>query len=434
MQELTPRRRHAPVQHLLIERVTKRVLHPGAAVRPGRHADLHRGTARRVPAACSRPRPRRARARGWPRALAWQSSLRSHSPPRADRGPLPTVAADESRSSRGCPSGTAPASVARSTVHSQAPPRSSSHPRCTKSSRAFSRNRGFPDVCACSCAASSQRKPMVGKSAGEIRSRPHRAPALAGRSRGTAPCCQLVLQLGDRVLLRDGIGRTIARHIIRCAGSRRAGKGGERADGRMITPMQILEQEHQRAVERELLDEAQQLAHHALVARPGERAAQFILLTRLQQLRQLQQPRRRQAAQERDRVPAGRLAAQPFQRFEQRHVRVARTVTVDALAAREKNGLRSVRCRCAAGGEPSDKRVQHGRFADSRLTGDEDRLRLPPAARVSACSSCASAAWRPTTSCGVWASANGTLGGGGVPCSRTRRLRATQTLLRPIQR
>ena len=99
---------------------------------------------------------------------------------------------------------------------------------------------------------------------------------------------ELVLEHGNRVQLGDGIGRAIARHHQQACRFAPRRKSGERADRGVITPMQILEQQHQGSVGGELFDERQQLANHALTARPGEQETQCILLARLQQAWQLQ--------------------------------------------------------------------------------------------------------------------------------------------------
>jgi len=95
------------------------------------------------------------------------------------------------------------------------------------------------------------------------------------------------------VQLGNGIDRAIARQHQQACRFASRGKRGERADRGVITPMEILEQQYEGLVGGELFDETQQLAKHPLAGRPGEQATQFLLLPRLQQTRQLQQPGRR---------------------------------------------------------------------------------------------------------------------------------------------
>jgi hypothetical protein len=179
------------------------------------------------------------------------------------------------------------------------------------------------------------------------------------------PRGQLVLQLRDRMPLRHRVDRAIGaedEQRRRLAPHRDARQRGDR---RRVAPMQILEDEHEQAVGRERLQHPLQLARHARSGRRGERTLQLVVLGRRQQPGQLEQPGRGLAAQH---VEDGvRLVHELLQRFEQRHVRLACTVGVDALAARHERALR---------GRRGEEVVDERRLADARLAHDEDHLPL----------------------------------------------------------
>ena len=129
--------------------------------------------------------------------------------------------------------------------------------------------------------------------------------------------------------------------------------------------MHVLEHQHQQLGRRDGFDRLDHFAQHALNAATGHLALQRGMLRVVEQPRQLQQPDRRMAPQQRDDVLPSGLPAQPAHRLEYRQVRFARAVLLDAFAARDarRRQLRK---------EGVDQRA----LADPRFAADEDELAL----------------------------------------------------------
>ena len=136
---------------------------------------------------------------------------------------------------------------------------------------------------------------------------------------------------------------------------------------RVIAPMQILQQQDQRR--RQGGDERRDVAQHTLARAGAEPALERLALGRLDHPGDLHEPGRRMATQHvHDRTPAaGR--AETSERLEDRQVRLAGAVLLDALPASDQ-GDRGI-------DGPLHEPVDEGRLADAGFADDEDDV--PPA-------------------------------------------------------
>ena len=151
---------------------------------------------------------------------------------------------------------------------------------------------------------------------------------------------------------------------------------------RVIAPVQVLDDQHQRLVLRAAVEQFAELAQHAVLARAGEFAPQAFALGLAAQPGQLQQPGRRDAAQQRGQ--RGVVAAERGQRLEHGQIRFAGAVLLDALALREGH-------RAERGGKVVDQR----RLADAGFAGHQHSWLCPAQARSHAACRRDSAAPRP---------------------------------------
>ncbi len=107
---------------------------------------------------------------------------------------------------------------------------------------------------------------------------------------------------------------------------------------RVIDPVQIFEDQHQRHGLRDHFERFAQLAHHAFPRRAENLALQRRLLFRPHQRRKLDQPGRRVCRQCVDDERAERTAGELTDRFEQRIVRLLAAEALDRLPARHRHG------------------------------------------------------------------------------------------------
>jgi hypothetical protein len=139
---------------------------------------------------------------------------------------------------------------------------------------------------------------------------------------------------------------------------------GERLDGRVIAPMQVLQHDdHRRRVAR-AVEQLAQFPQHAILRGGADLLAQDSPILRVQQPGHLEQPG---GCHERQAFTDGgphRRATQRVQRLQERHVRLRRPVMLHALAAAHHRRLRQ-------GGEEA---VHQGRLADAGVSPDEHQL------------------------------------------------------------
>ena len=218
------------------------------------------------------------------------------------------------------------------------------------------RQRGQP--------ACRQRRPLRGDELLDLRARPQ--PRLdAG---GAARQLQLGAQLGDttRAVIQRLAAASGQQHQRRRALAAR--EGIDRIERRCVAPVQVFDRDHQRLLGCQPLDRIAPLAQHALARDAGGARQQQRLLGRLDGRRQLRQPARRRAPQQRQHRRAPVAVGEPAGGLQQGHVRLARAVLFDALPARD----RDVAARRDAREEGGEQR----RLADARLTDDEHHLAL----------------------------------------------------------
>ena len=145
------------------------------------------------------------------------------------------------------------------------------------------------------------------------------------------------------------------------------GNTSDQVDGGRIAPLQVLEHEHQRAAAREDLERVGHLAQHA-GGHCAHRAIAAPLCRGVRgECRQLRHPRRRVPSQRFTELTCTVVACQTAERFENREIRLALSVLLEALPARHTDAARL---------HLLDEPIDEGRLADPRLTGDEhDRPR-----------------------------------------------------------
>ncbi|MFZ1123366.1 MAG: hypothetical protein WAN81_24345 [Candidatus Binataceae bacterium] len=138
----------------------------------------------------------------------------------------------------------------------------------------------------------------------------------------------------------------------------------DKFQGREIAPLQILEQQHQRRFRRERLQGLRHLTQHPLLCHPLIQALQPRTFIGRKQRGHLRQPHRREPVEEFDHPLAAGFLAEAAQCLEHRHVRLARPVLLDALAAPEAQ--RILLCNRV------QEHLNERGLADAGLAGDED--------------------------------------------------------------
>ena len=143
---------------------------------------------------------------------------------------------------------------------------------------------------------------------------------------------QLAPQRVERMVERHDLGEAKAckPHEPRAATAPR--DVVDELDRRAVAPMQVLGHQQQRPALARAIEKLAHLAQHAIRADAGELSSQRFALLRGAEPRQLQEPGRRDRAQQRDERAVA--AAQLRQRFQHGKIRLAGAVVLDALAAR----------------------------------------------------------------------------------------------------
>ena len=130
-------------------------------------------------------------------------------------------------------------------------------------------------------------------------------------------------------------------------------------DRRAIAPMEVLGHKQQRPALARAIQKLAHLAQHAICRDTGELPPQSVALLGGAEPRQLQEPGRRDRAQQRHERAVD--AAQLRQGFEDGEVGLAAAVLIDALAADAKNIA-----------ETRNEMLDQRRLADTRLAGNPD--------------------------------------------------------------
>ena len=138
--------------------------------------------------------------------------------------------------------------------------------------------------------------------------------------------------------------------------------------------MQILQNQDERGVGRQRLDQLRHLAQHALSRGPDELTLQRVSVARVEEPRHLHEPGGRVSTQERD-EPVGRApAAEPGEGVQHREIRLARAVRLDALPLRNPHAR--------IGRHALEERVDDRRLADACLARQECDLASAAPGRV----------------------------------------------------
>ncbi len=179
---------------------------------------------------------------------------------------------------------------------------------------------------------------------------------------------KLVLDPPEPMFLRQHLHRSIGAEHQEPRPLRPPPEEREPVQRGRIAPMQVLEPQDQRGVEREGLQGLGQLAEHALPRVRLRSLLESPSLAGADQGRHLDQPRGGVPGEDPTDGVTVRLAAEPGQGIEDRQVGFSRAVVVDALPPTDpdRGGRRDL----------GHERLDHRRLADPRLARDEDDLAL----------------------------------------------------------
>ena len=198
---------------------------------------------------------------------------------------------------------------------------------------------------------------------------------------------------------RDHLGQAEARqpHQARAAAPPR--DVVDELDRRPVAPVQVFGHQQQRPLLGVAVEQLAHLAQHAVGAHAGQFAPQRVAFLRGAQPRQLQQPGRRHAAQQRGQSAV--LAAQLGHRLQHRQVRLAGAVVLHALAARDRRRPRGRRrsarsawsCRCPARRRPRPPPAARRRPGSHAPLQPGDRVGAADERRRLAAGRCAPPPW-----------------------------------------
>ena len=142
----------------------------------------------------------------------------------------------------------------------------------------------------------------------------------------------LLHRLQPRPRERD-IDRTIGEHEQQPARTGAARHQPDEVHRRVVAPVEIVEEEHERRIGSQRLERLGDLTEHAV----GRRAKSLVLqrIARLDERRHLGQPRRRVPSQQGGDASAPRIAREPSERVEHRQVRFGAAGVLQALTLRD---------------------------------------------------------------------------------------------------
>jgi hypothetical protein len=133
-----------------------------------------------------------------------------------------------------------------------------------------------------------------------------------------------------------------------------------------VAPVQVLQEEDERAIRAHRIERLDDLAEHALAGRSGRPSLHRLQLVVGEQGRQLREPRRRILLEDPDERLPSRLATQAPERLEHRQIRLGGAVLLDALAAADAEPVGVA--------ELGEERVDQRGLPDPGLAGHEDQL------------------------------------------------------------
>ena len=180
------------------------------------------------------------------------------------------------------------------------------------------------------------REPVRRKPRGEMLRDRRLAEIVEGELFAQLPGEELSLDRLHRMAARDQFRRPQRRDQHQVSGSTAPGDIRDQVKGRDITPVEILQDHHERGGRGERLEGLGHFPEHAL-ARPAKRfAAQRVAIRGREQRGHLEQPHRRVGAQDLDRPRV--VAAQLSHRLEDGEIGLTHAVLLQALTAADAHG------------------------------------------------------------------------------------------------
>ena len=178
---------------------------------------------------------------------------------------------------------------------------------------------------------------------------------------------ELGADVADRGAAGEGIGGTVGAGHQQPRRRGPPGQPGQEVDGRGVGPVEVFEDQHQRAGRGDGLKCLRRLPEHPLGRTAQRPPLQVGATAGVDQRRHLHQPGRRQPGQRGQRLTV--VPAQPVQRVEHRQVRLGRAPLLETLPPGDPPGP-----------PPPDlagERLHQGRLPDPWLAGDQHHLPPP---------------------------------------------------------
>src|SRR5437867_5740724 len=186
---------------------------------------------------------------------------------------------------------------------------------------------------------------------------------------GAPPRVQLESDVLEGVLAPNYIDRTVGADQEQPRGLLPPSEQRDQIDRRCVTPVQVLEHEHQRRLRGQRFDRLRHLAQHPLARGPQELSLQSVPVRAVEEPRHLREPGGRVLAQEGDQPVAPALAAEAAEGIQHGQMGLRRPVRLDTLAVRDPHAR--------IDGHAREKGPDDPCLADARLTGHEDDLACP---------------------------------------------------------
>ena len=166
-------------------------------------------------------------------------------------------------------SGTSCSIAARSADSRQTPPSSASQPRSRRCSTSLTMKRGFPSVCAWTTAATSSSTVAAAETILQVCRHVAPAQVLERDLPALTVRAQRRHDLGERVVEHRRLRRPIGaqEHDSRPLGPLREHR--DEIHRALVAPVQVLQDQHQRAIDRDRLHQARELTQHAVGRRVG---------------------------------------------------------------------------------------------------------------------------------------------------------------------
>jgi hypothetical protein len=181
---------------------------------------------------------------------------------------------------------------------------------------------------------------------------------------------QLLLDGVEGMVVYDRVGRPEAADHHETCRLAPPGETCEQVDGGTVAPLEVLEHDYEGMPACEHLERVGELAEHAGRSRCDRRTpARARSVVRLDR-RQLRHPRGRVAPEDLAELGSAVVAHEPADRFEDRQIRLALPVLIEALAPRDAGAPLPL--------DAPDEAVDQGGLPDSGLAGHEDELSGAP--------------------------------------------------------